>query len=65
MRLPNRRPCVTEDVGPFSVTVGFMPSTLNPCEVFITARGRSGTELEQHLYDIGVKASKIMQHEGD
>lgn len=66
--LPARRYCVTEQVGPFSVSVGFVRGNLGewdvPAEVFITARGKSGTELEAHLYAIGVAASKIMQREG-
>jgi len=33
-------------------------------EVFITQRGKaSNSEMEQILYDIGVEASKLMQHE--
>ena len=31
------------------------------CEVFMTKRGKSGTELEATLYELGVLASKIMQ----
>jgi len=35
-----------------------------PVEVFITQRGKaSNSEMEQILYDIGVEASKLMQHE--
>jgi hypothetical protein len=34
-----------------------------PFEVFVSARGKSGTELENHLYEIGVTASKMMQGE--
>jgi len=65
--MPNRRFCVTEQIGPFSVSVGFVQGTQGewdvPVEVFVTARGKSGTELDTHLYDIGVAASKIMQGE--
>ena len=60
--IPNRRPCITETVGPFAVSVGFDPWG-RAFEVFISARAKSGTELEQHLYDLGVTASKIMQGE--
>ena len=60
--IPNRRPCITETVGPFAVSVGFDPWG-RPFEVFISARAKSGTELQQHLYDLGVTASKIMQGE--
>jgi sulfopyruvate decarboxylase TPP-binding subunit len=44
-----------------AVTVGFDPHFGNPCEVFMTKRGKSGTELEATLYELGVLASKIMQ----
>lgn len=58
----NRRPCETESVGPFAVTVGFDLEG-KPFEVFITARGKSGTQLDDHLYELGVAASKMMQRE--
>lgn len=61
MELPKRRVCVTETVGPFSVTVGFVND--QPVEVFVTTRAKTGTELEDILYQIGVTASKIMQRE--
>ena len=62
---PNRRPSITDEVigdgYEFAVTVGFDPEFGNPCEVFMTKRGKSGTELEATLYELGVLASKIMQ----
>ena len=62
---PNRRPSITDEVVGdgfnFAVTVGFDPEFGNPCEVFMTKRGKSGTELEATLYELGVLASKIMQ----
>ena len=62
---PNRRPSFTEEVAgegfTFAVTVGFDPVFGNPCEVFLTKRGKSGSELERTLYEIGVQASKMMQ----
>jgi len=65
--LPNRRLCVTNQVGPFAVSVGFTQDVNGdwtvPCEVFVTTRGKSGTDLENHLYEIGVAASKLMQGE--
>jgi hypothetical protein len=67
MTLPHRRLCVTNQIGPFAVSVGFTQDVNGewsvPCEVFIAARGKSGTELESHLYEIGVTASKLMQGE--
>lgn len=62
MSLPARRPCVHKDVGPFTVTIGFDPNGL-PCEVFISKRAKSGTKLDDHLYELGVAISKEMQGE--
>ena len=40
--LPNRRPCVTEEVGMgLSVTVSYHPETGQPCEVFLSERGKA------------------------
>ena len=65
--IPDRRFTVTEQIGPFAVSVGFKQDHLGewtiPFEVFITARGKSGTELDDHLYELGVRASKLMQHD--
>ena len=62
---PNRRPSVTAEVNgdgfELAVTVGFDPDFGNPCEMFLTKRGKSGSELEATLYELGVLASKIMQ----
>ena len=57
-----RTPTVNCDVGPFTVSVGFDDAG-DPFQVFFTARGRSGTGLEDHLYEMGVTISKIMQKE--
>ena len=62
---PNRRPSITDEVSgegfSLAVTVGFDPHFGNPREVFMTKRGKSGTELAATLYELGVLASKIMQ----
>jgi hypothetical protein len=62
---PNRRPSITDEVigdgFDFAVTVGFDPQFGNACEVFLTKRGKSGSDLEATLYELGVLASKIMQ----
>jgi len=62
---PNRRPNITAEVTgdgfELAVTVGFDPDFGNPCEMFLTKRGKSGSELEATLYELGVLASKIMQ----
>jgi hypothetical protein len=67
MNLTNRRLCVTEQVGPFAVSVGFVQDAHGewtiPCEVWVNARGKSGTELDGHLYEIGVLVSKLIQGE--
>ena len=68
--IPNRRPCVTERIPGtrFAVTVGFHPDKRakdlcgRPVEVFLTMRGKSGTELEETLFDLGVTISRLMQH---
>jgi len=65
MTLPNRRPCVTETIPApqfkteFAVSVSFNDG--HPCEVFVVQRGKSGTEIEALLHDLGVAASRIMQ----
>ncbi len=65
--IPDRRHTETQQIGPFAVSVGFRRDHLGnwtiPFEVFITARGKSGSELDDHLYEIGVAASKMMQGE--
>jgi len=62
--LPNRRPCVTEDVGMgLSVTVSYHPETLQPVEVFMTGRGEKASDnpMTEALYNMGVTASLLMQ----
>jgi len=63
--IPARRLTITNQVGPFAVSVGFKQDHTGewtiPFEVFVTARGKSGTELDDYLYEIGVVASKTMQ----
>lgn len=65
--IPDRRYTVTEQIGPFAVSVGFKQDHTGawtiPFEVFVSARGKSGSELDNHLYEIGVAASKLMQGE--
>jgi hypothetical protein len=62
---PNRRPSITDEVVgngfKLAVTVGFDPQFGHPVEVFLTKRGKSGSDLEATLYELGVLASKIMQ----
>lgn len=69
VKAPNRRFSVNEQVGPFVISVGFTQDHTGawtvPFEAFISARGRSGTELDEYLYDVGVKISKLMQNKGE
>ena len=63
--IPNRRPCVTTDVGEgLAVTVSFHPKTGEAVEVFMTGRGKaSDNPMQDALYNMGVKASELMQME--
>ena len=63
--LPNRRPCITEDVGMgLSVTVSYHPETGCPAEVFMSRRGKaSDNPMQEALYNLGVKASLLMQED--
>ena len=65
-KLPNRRPCVTEEIGMgISVTVSFHPETMEPIEVFVSQRGKaSDNPMQEALYNLGVAASNLMQGEG-
>ena len=60
--MDNRRLCETFSVGPFDISVGFDRQHV-PCEVFFTGRGKAGHDLDNLLYEIGVKISKTMQGE--
>jgi len=63
MNLPNRRACITTRTDNFHFTVGFDPHTGTAVEFFITGRGKVGQQLDSELYDLSVKASKLMQGE--
>jgi hypothetical protein len=57
---------VAEDAGPFVASVSFKFNKESgewdiPHSVFIEGRGRSGTELDNWLNELGVKLSKILQ----
>ena len=60
---PNRRPCVNTCTENFHFSVSFDPHTHHPVEFFITGRGKVGQELDAELYELSVKASKLMQGE--
>lgn len=61
--LPNRRPCVTARTENFHFSISFHPTTRHPVEIFIGGRGKTGTQLDDELIDLSIKASKIMQTE--
>lgn len=65
MNIPNRRPCITQDLGlGLAVTVSFHPTTGEAIEVFMTGRGKaSDNAMQDALYELGVTASKLMQGE--
>ncbi len=66
-QIPNRRPCITTNVGAgMAVTVSFCPTTGDAIEVFMSARGKaSDNEMTDAMYNLGVTASKLMQGEFD
>ena len=61
--IPNRRPCIDTRTENFHFSVGFDPHTGHPVEFFITGRGKVGQQLDTELYELSVKASKLMQGE--
>ena len=61
--MPNRRPCINDRTDNFHFSVGLHPETGNPVDVFITGRGKVGQDLDIELYELSVKASKLMQGE--
>ena len=65
MELPNRRPCINTRTDNFHFSVSFHPDTGLPIEFFITGRGKVGQQLDEELYELSVKTSKLMQGEFD
>ena len=65
MDIPNRRPCIKTRTDNFHFSVGFDPHTGMTVEFFITGRGKVGQQLDSELYELSVKASKLMQGEPD
>ena len=59
----DRRPCINTLTDNFLFLVSFDPHTGHPVEFFITGRGKVGQELDVELYELSVKASKLMQGE--
>ena len=65
MELPNRRPCINTRTDNLHFSVSFHPDTGLPIEFFITGRGKVGQQLDDELYELSVKTSKLMQGEYD
>ena len=67
IELPNRRPCITTEVGEgLAVTVSYHPETNEAVEVFLTGRGKKASDgpMTDALYNLGVEASRLMQGKG-
>ena len=65
MDLPNRRPCVTTDVGEgLAVSVSYQPETNEAVEVFVSSRGKKASDgpMTDALYNLGVQVSSIIQN---
>ena len=61
--IPNRRPCINTRTENFHFSVSFNPHTGFPVDVMIVGRGKVGQQLDTELYELSVKASKLMQGE--
>ena len=65
MDLPNRKPCVTTDVGEgLAVSVSYHPETNEAVEVFVSSRGKKASDgpMTDALYNLGVQVSSIIQN---
>ena len=65
MDLPNRRPCITTDVGEgLAVSVSYHPETSEAVEVFVSSRGKKASDgpMTDALYNLGVQVSSIIQN---
>ena len=65
MDFPNRRPCVTTDVGEgLAVSVSYHPETNEAVEVFVSSRGKKASDgpMTDALYNLGVQVSSIIQN---
>ena len=63
MELLNRRPCINTRTDNFYFSVSFHPDTWLPIEFFIKDCGKVGQQLDDELYELSVKTSKLMQGE--
>ena len=63
MDILNHRPCMAARTDNVHFLVGFDPQTAIVVRFFITGRGKVGQQLDSELYELSVKASKLMQGE--
>tara|TARA_R100001082_G_scaffold36814_1_gene19396 strand:+ start:2138 stop:2356 length:219 start_codon:yes stop_codon:yes gene_type:complete len=65
MDLPNRRPCTTilveTEIDNYHCTISYHPETGEPCEVFMTGRGKVGQTMDNVLIELGIAISKELQ----
>ena len=61
--LPIRRPCINTLTNNFHFSVSLHLDTRLSIEFFITGRGKVGQQLDEELYELSVKTSKLMQGE--
>jgi len=60
--MATRWPGQNVEVGPFVAKINFDPDTGAAVSVFIMARSKSGSHLDDFLYDLSTQISKIMQN---
>lgn len=60
--MSTRFPSENVQVGPFVAKVDFAPDTGAPHAVFIMARSKSGSDLDNFLFDLSTQISRVMQH---
>ena len=63
--LPARRPSATAKIDQFYITASFDPRSGRVCEVFITGRGKTGSPLNDTLYEMGLWISETIQAHDD
>ena len=62
-KIPNLRFCTNTRTNNFHFSVSFDRHTGHSVEFFITGRGKVGQQPDTELYELSVKASKLMQGE--
>jgi hypothetical protein len=58
---PNLRPSENIECGPFIACIDRHPDTGTPLSIFFLYRGKSGTDLDQHLDKMGRELSRVLQ----